>query len=96
MNLAQSYEQIDQYDKALAQYDLLKKSPGFQNQAYWGLGRIYIAKEDPMQARKVYEELLNNLGETPDQAVKARLEAKLASLQAAIPVDVSQPAGNKE
>ena len=30
LNLAQSYEQIDQYDKALAQYDLLKKSPGWR------------------------------------------------------------------
>lgn len=80
LNLAQSYEQAGQYEQAIAQYNLLKKNTGFANQAYLGLGRIYMAKEDPVQARNAYEQLLSSLDETPDPVLVAQIEAKLASL----------------
>ena len=96
LNLAQSYEEMDQYDQAIAQYNLLKKSTGFSNQAYWALGRIYMAKEDPVQARRTYEEFLGSLEDTSDPALISRLEAKMAALDADEPVILPQPEENKE
>ena len=96
LNLAQSYEQAGQYDQAIAQYNLLEKASGFTNQAYLGLGRIYIAKEDQVQARKAYEKLLGSLEDSPDAVLKSQVEAKLASLDAGKPVISSQPEENKE
>jgi predicted negative regulator of RcsB-dependent stress response len=96
LNLAQSYEQAGQYDEAIAQFNLLKKSVGFTNQAYMALGRIYMAKDDPVQARKVYEELLKSLNDTPDPVLISQVEAKLASLGAVKPAVLPQPEENKE
>jgi len=96
LNLAQSYEDAGQFDQAIAQYSLLKKSPGFINQGYWGLGRMYMAKEDTEQARKTYEELLSSLDDTSDPGLKLQLEAKLASLDAGRPVISSQPEANQQ
>ena len=94
LNLAQSYEEAGQVDQAIAQYIILKKSAGFTNQAYWGLGRMYIAKEDTVQARKALEELLNSLDETSEPGLRSQVEAKLASLDASKPVILSQPEEN--
>lgn len=80
LNLAQSFEELGQYDEAVAQYVLLKNGPGFTNLAYWALGRIYTKQGDPVQAHSNYEEFLGSLGDTPDPALVSRLEAKLASL----------------
>jgi predicted negative regulator of RcsB-dependent stress response len=97
LNLAQSYEDAGNYDEAIAQYTQLKKSAGFTDQAYLGLGRMYMAKEDPAQARKAYEELLASLGEeTSDPVLKSRIEAKLALLNAGTAVSPAQPEENKE
>jgi predicted negative regulator of RcsB-dependent stress response len=96
LNLAQSYEEAGQFDQAIAQYSLLKKSPGFINQAFWGLGRMYMAKEDTEQARKTYEELLSSLDDTSDPGLKLQLEAKLASLDAGRPVISSQPEAHQQ
>jgi predicted negative regulator of RcsB-dependent stress response len=96
LNLGQSYEQAGQYDQAIVQYNLLKKSLGFSNQAFLGLGRMYMAKEDPVQARKVYEELLSSLDETADPALKSQVEAKLASIDSDNPVISTQLEENKE
>ena len=96
LNLAQSYEEAGQYDQAIAQYNLLKKSTGFSNHAYWALGRIYMAKEDPVQARRTYEEFLGSLEDTSDPALISRLEAKMAALDADEPVILPQPEENKE
>ena len=96
LNLGQSYEQAGQYDQAIAQYNLLKKSTGFTSQAYLGLGRMYLAKEDPVQARKVYKELLGSLEETPDPVLKSQIEAKLSTIDAGNPVIPTQTEENKE
>jgi predicted negative regulator of RcsB-dependent stress response len=96
LNLAQTYEQAGQYDQAIAQYNLLKKSKGFSSQAYFGLGRMYMAKDDPAQARQVYVELFNSLGETPDPALKSQVEARLAILDETAPVNTTQPEEKKE
>jgi predicted negative regulator of RcsB-dependent stress response len=96
LNLAQSYEQAGQYDQAITQYGLLKKSKGFMNQAYWGLGRLYMVKDDPNQARQAYEELFRSLGDNADPEIKAEVEAKLATLDAGNPVISSQPEEKKE
>lgn len=95
LNLAQSYEEADQFDQAISQYSLLKKSPGFTNQAYWGLGRMYLAKQDKEQARKTYEEFLSSLDDTSDPGLMSQVEAKLASLDAGRPAISSQPEANQ-
>jgi predicted negative regulator of RcsB-dependent stress response len=96
LNLAQSYEQAGQYDEAIAQFNLLKKSIGFTNQAYMALGRIYMAKDDQVQARKAYEELLKSLNDTPDPVLISQVEAKLASLGTEKPAVSSQSEEKKE
>jgi len=96
LNLAQSYEQAGQNDLALIEYNLLKKAPGFTNEAYLALGRLYMAKEDPVQARKAYAEFLSSPGETPDPVLISRVEAKLASMDAGRPAISSQPEEKKE
>jgi predicted negative regulator of RcsB-dependent stress response len=96
LNLAQSYEEVGQYDLAIAQYNFLKKSTGFSNQAYWALGRIYIVKEDPVQARRTYEELLSSLEDTSEPALISQIEAKLSSLDAGESVVLPQSEENKE
>lgn len=96
LNLAQSYEEAGQFDQAISQYSLLKKSPGFTNQAYWGLGRMYMAKEDKEQARKTYEEFLGSLDDTSDPGLMSQVEAKLASLDAGRPAISSQPEENQQ
>ncbi|MDX1775440.1 MAG: tetratricopeptide repeat protein [Desulfobulbales bacterium] len=95
LNLAQSYEQAGQYDQAIAQYKTLKDSTGFAQQAYMGLGRLYMEKQDTVQAHKVYTELLSSLKDatTPDPGLTARLEAKIAALDAEKPAAPS-PAEN--
>ncbi len=96
LNLAQSYEEAGQFDQAIAQYSLLKKSPGFTNQAYWGLGRMYMAKEDKEQARKIYNEFLSSLDDTSDPGLMSQVEAKLASLDGGRPAISSQPEANQQ
>ena len=96
LNLAQSYEQSGQNDQALTEYNLLKKSPGFSNEAYLALGRIYVAKEDPVEARKAYAELLSSLEQAPDPVLMSRLEAKLALLDAGKISLSSQPEENNK
>jgi predicted negative regulator of RcsB-dependent stress response len=96
LNLAQSYEEENLFDQAIKQYDQLKKTAGFTNQAYLGLARMYMAKKDPVKARGAYQELLGNLEETPDPAIKSQVEAQLALLDEDSPVIPSPPEGNKE
>ena len=96
LNLAQSYEQAGQLDQAISQYNILKKNTGFTNQAYLGLARMYIAKEDPVQARMAYQELLSNLEDTSDPVFKSQVEAQLAALDAVNPDIISTPEENKE
>jgi predicted negative regulator of RcsB-dependent stress response len=80
LNLAQSYEEAGLSDQAISQYEQLKKAVGFTNQAYLGLGRMYVAKNEPEKARGAYQELLSSLGDTPDPTIKSQAEAQLALL----------------
>jgi predicted negative regulator of RcsB-dependent stress response len=96
LNLAQSYEQAGQLDQAISQYNILKKNTGFTNQAYLGLARMYMAKEDPVQARMAYQGLLSNLEDTSDPVFKSQVEAQLAALDAVNPAILSTPEENKE
>ena len=90
LNLAQSYEELQDFDKALGQYKLLKVETGFSKEAYLALGRVYVMQNEPDAARRVYEEYLNSLGEEPDPAIEAQIQAKLAFLTAGQPA-ASQP-----
>lgn len=90
-NLAQSYEQAGLYDQAIEQYILLKSFSGFTNQAFWGLGRIYMAKQDPVKAREAYEGLLDSLTEASNPLLRSQAEAKLTALNTSQAVIVSQP-----
>jgi tetratricopeptide (TPR) repeat protein len=96
LNLAQSYEQAGQLDQAISQYNILKKNTGFTNMAYLGLARMYMAKEDPVQARMAYQELLSNLEDTSDPVFKSQVEAQLAALDAVNPAILLTPEENKE
>lgn len=96
LNLAQSYEEAVQYDQAIAQYTILKKTIGFENDAYLGLARIYTAKEEPAQARSTYEELLSILEDDVDQQFKSKVQAKLTALNKVNPVIETKPDENKE
>jgi len=82
LNLAQSYEELNDLDKALTQYKTIKTVTGFARQAFLAMGRIYEFKNEPQAARQVYEEYLNSLGNDPDPVIKAEIQAKLAALQA--------------
>lgn len=85
LNLAQSYEELQDLDKALGQYKLLKAETGFFKESYLGQGRVYVMQNEPDAARRVYEEYLNSLGEEPDPAIEAQIQAKLALLPAGQP-----------
>jgi len=81
LNLAQSYEELNDLDNALTQYKTLKTVTGFGREAILAMGRIYEFTDEPQAARQVYEEYLNTLGDNPDPVIKAEIQAKLASLQ---------------
>jgi predicted negative regulator of RcsB-dependent stress response len=81
LNLAQSYEELNDHDKALIQYKTLKTATGFDREATMAMGRIYEFTGQPQAARQVYEEYLNSLGESPDPVIKAEIQAKLDNLQ---------------
>lgn len=95
-NLAQSYEETGQYDLAIAQYNLLKKSTGFTEEAHLALGRIYTAKDEPAQARKEYEELLSTMRDGADPQLRSMVQALLVSLGGEKVITTSQPEENKE
>ena len=95
-NLAQSYEEIGQYEQAIAQYNLLKKSIGFKEEAHLALGRIYIARDEPAQARKEYEELLTTMNDEADPQLRSRVQALLVSLGDKKVMPTSQSEENKE
>ncbi len=95
MNLGQSYEETGQYDQAIVQYNLLKKSTGFKGEAHLALGRIYKAKDEPAQARNEYENLLSGMDDEADPQLRSRVEALLASLDGDT-ITTSQPEENKE
>jgi predicted negative regulator of RcsB-dependent stress response len=92
INLAQSYEEMGQYDQAIAQYNLLKKSPGFKEEGHLALK----VKDEPAQARKEYEELLNTMGEDADPQLKSRVQALLVSLGGEVIITTPQPEENKQ
>ncbi|MGW8287441.1 MAG: YfgM family protein [Desulfobulbales bacterium] len=96
LNLAQSYEEDNLFDQAISQYDQLKETAGFANPAYLGLARMYMAENEPIKARSAYQELLNNLEETPDPVIKSQVEAQLALLDEDTPASQSLPEENKE
>ena len=91
LNLAQSYEELADYDKALGQYQLLKEVTGFSKEAYLALGRVYVLQNEPDSARRVYEEYLDSLGDESDPAIEDQIQAKLALLQIVQPAVVPQP-----
>lgn len=97
INLAQSYEEAGQHDQAIAQYNLLKKSPGFKEEAHLALGRIYKANDEPSKARKEYEELLSTMEEDADPLLsRSRVQALLISLGGEKIITASKPEENKE
>jgi predicted negative regulator of RcsB-dependent stress response len=96
INLAQSYEEAGQYDQAIAQYNLLKKTTGFKEEAHLALGRIYKAKDEPTQARKEYEELLSTLEDEADPKLRSRVQALLVSLGGEKIITTPQPEENNK
>ena len=97
INLAQSYEEAAQYDQAIAQYNLLKKSTGFKEEAHLALGRIYKANDEPSKARKEYEELLSTMEDDADPLLsRSMVQALLISLGGEKTITAPKPEENKE
>jgi predicted negative regulator of RcsB-dependent stress response len=96
LNLAQSYEEMGQYDQAIVQYNLLKKSSGFKDEAHLALARIYKVKDEQAQARKEYEELLNTMGEDADPDLRSQVQALLVSIEGEVIITTPQPEENKK
>ena len=96
MNLAQSYEETSQYDQAIAQYNLLKQSTGFTEEAHLALGRIYTAKDQAAEARKEYEDLLSTMNDEADPQLRIMVQALLVSLGGEKIITTEQPEENKE
>lgn len=94
MNLAQSFEASGGQEKAITQYNLLKKAVGFKEAAHLSLGRIYMERGESAQARKEYEELLNGFDEGTDPQLKSRIQAKLASIGEGTDIPASKPEEN--
>jgi predicted negative regulator of RcsB-dependent stress response len=94
LNLAQSYEELQDYEKALAQYKLLKPVQGFSKEAYLALGRVYVLKNETAAARQVYEEYLNSSENELDPDVEARIQARLTVLNEAQPEPTPQTEKN--
>lgn len=57
-SLAQTFEQKGDLDQALVFYLEIAKMPGFAEEGYAGLGRVYEAKNEPAKAREAYENYL--------------------------------------
>jgi hypothetical protein len=53
-------------------------------------------KDEPAQARKEYEELLNTMGEDADPQLKSRVQALLVSLSGEVIITTHQPEENKK
>jgi predicted negative regulator of RcsB-dependent stress response len=96
MNLAQSYEETSQYDQAIAQYNLLKQSMGFAEEAHLALGRIYTAQDETVKARKEYEDILSTMSDKADPQLKAMVQALIVSLGGEEIITTEQPEENKE
>lgn len=79
MNLAQIHEEAGNFDRAIADYTRLKKFPGFSEEAFLGLGRIYTAKAQPDLAVKEYEEFLSTMGDEADPQLRSQVQALLLS-----------------
>jgi len=85
IDLAQSYEKAKKYDQAIAQYNTLKDTPGFKEDAHFALARIYRAKNDTAKARKEYEELLGTMEGVADSQLKSRVQEMLLALGGTTP-----------
>ena len=96
MNLAQTYEETARYDQAMNQYNLLKKTTGFSDEAHLALGRIYTAKDQVAQARMEYEELLAGMEDEADPQLRSQVQALLLSSGGEIVIPASQPEETKE
>ncbi|MBW2466703.1 MAG: tetratricopeptide repeat protein [Deltaproteobacteria bacterium] len=94
MNLSQSFEMAGDQEKAVAQYNLLKKATGFEEAAHIALARIYKEKGESARARKEYEELLSSLEEDADPKLKSRIQAMLAAIEGEKSTPASKPEEN--
>ncbi|MBU0729588.1 MAG: tetratricopeptide repeat protein [Proteobacteria bacterium] len=56
-SLGQSYEGDGKYDQALTHYGKIISVPGFTDQAYLAMGRIYEQKGDTVKAREMYQKV---------------------------------------
>ena len=96
LDLAQSYEKADKYDQAIVQYNNLKTTPGFKEEAHFALARIYRAKKDTAKARKEYEELLGTMDEGTDPQLKSRVQEMLLALGGTTPATAPTPKQTEE
>lgn len=78
LSVAQAYENLQDMDNGLKYYQLLAKTSGFEVEGYMAIGRIYQNKGQKEDAKKAYQQAIDQESITPD--TKAWLEEKLAKL----------------
>lgn len=83
-SIAQTLEQKMDVENALPKYQSLTQMPGFEEQGYLGMGRLYETDNRLDKARDIYEEYLTLLNKDDTSAqpsrMKAFVEDKLARL----------------
>jgi len=82
--IAQALEQKKDIENALQKYQALSQMPGFEEQGYLGMGRLYEADNRLDKAKEVYEEYLSllNVGDSSAQPSRMKIfvENELARL----------------
>jgi len=90
-HLALTYEEIDKFDDALAQWNALAndKIEGLEREVYWHLARLYSANKEYPKALEEYEKALKTSSGYPDTAL-IQEEYDMAKLKAG-PVSKEAP-----
>lgn len=60
LSLAQTYEQLDNSDNAIIQYQAIAHEKGFADMSYLSQGRIFESKGEKEKARDAYEKIEND------------------------------------
>lgn len=83
--IAQAYEALENFDKALEEYETLKNTSGYENIGYSGIARIYEIQGKFEEAVNTYEQYLGVLGTDPaGSGEKAYISEKLTRLKASM------------
>lgn len=81
-SLGQTLESKGDLDQALAQYRELSGIPGFVDEGFAGLGRVYELQNEPAKAREAYEKYLAGSHNASQASQVELIRNKLSQLKA--------------